>query len=74
MKYPLKIKDERMFDNFRIWIEETYFDGQVEIDYFVWRKAMADALAQYNAIYDYKEYMVEFDTESDKTFFLLRFS
>jgi len=74
MKYPLKIKDDRMFDNFRIWIEETYFDGQVGIDYFVWKKAMADGLTQYNAVYDYKEYMVEFDTESDKTFFLLRFS
>ena len=74
MKYSLKITDDRMFDNFRIWIEETYFDGQVAIDYFVWRKAITDALVQYNAVYDYKEYMVEFNTESDRTFFLLRFS
>ena len=74
MKYQLKIKDDKIWNNFRIWMEETYFDGQIVIDYFVWRKAMTDALAQYNASYVYNEYMSEFDTEADLAFFLLRFS
>ena len=74
MKYPLKIKDDRTWNNFRIWIEETYFDGQVVIDYFVWRKVVSDVLAQYNASYEFQDYMAVFDTDADAAFFLLRFS
>ena len=74
MKYPLKIKDDRTWHNFRIWLEKTYFDGIDDIDFVVWRKVVSDVLAQYNASYEFQDYMAVFDTDADAAFFLLRFS
>lgn len=74
MKYSLKITDDSTWNNFRIWVEKTYFDGIAVIDLNVWRKVVSDVLAQYNARYDLGDYIAVFDTDADAAFFLLRFS